>query len=278
MSLEDFNMTVKARVDGTVNLHNALEGCTLDFFITLSSWTSVIGTPTQSNYLASNSFMDTFACYRRSLGLPATSLSLSQILDVGVVNSTPKYQIALEKYGLYGNSEADLLDYCDSAISGGQGALTHDMEQQPSSDGHLLAGVEPRGLLKLGERIPLKETLWYGDRRFSHLLHATNLLETEHPAATNVAERSEEEDLQGTQLVQGIHNKIAQLLYIPAGEIDIATPINAYGIDSMIAAELRNWLQARLDMDVPLLTLLAPTTTINSLSELAESTRVKSGE
>ncbi|KAL9018352.1 MAG: hypothetical protein Q9185_004321 [Variospora sp. 1 TL-2023] len=278
MSFEDFNMTVKARVDGVVNLHTALETCSLDFFLTLSSWTSVIGTPTQSNYLASNSFMDAFACHRQSLGLPATSLSLSQILDVGVVNSTPKYQIALEKYGLYGNSGADFLDYCDSAISGGHGSQTHNEIQQSSSDGHLLAGVEPRGLLKLGKRIPLKESLWYGDRRFSPILHAINLLQTEHVDTADVAERLEEEDLQGAQLLQGIHKKIARLLYTPPGEIDITTPINTYGIDSMIAAELRNWLHGVLDLDIPLLTLLSPTTTINSLSELAESGHLSRGE
>lgn len=237
----------------------------------------MVGTPAQSNYLASNSFMDAFACYRRSLGLPATSLGLSQILDVDAVNSTPKYQIALEKHGLYGNSEAGLLDYCDSAISDAQGATALYKQQPPSSDGHLLAGVEARGLLELGERTPLKETLWYGwygDRRFSHLTHAIHLLKTEHPAAANFADPLEEENLEGTQLLQRIHKRIAQLLYTPLGEIDIATPINAYGIDSMIAAELRNWLNARLRIDVPLLTLLSPTTTINSLSELAESARV----
>ncbi len=222
--------------------------------------------------------MDAFACYRRSLGLPATLLGLSPILDVGVVNSTPKYQIALDKCGLYGNSEADLLDYCDSAIRDAQDATALYKQQPPSSDGHLLAGVEARGLLELGERTPLKETLRYGDRRFSHLKHAIHLLKTEHPAATNFAGPLEEENLEGTQLLQGIHKKIAQLPYTPLGEIDIATPINAYGIDSMIAAELRNWLNARLRTDVPLLTLLSPASMINSLSELAESARVKLGE
>ena len=47
MLLEDLNMTV--------NLHIALEGCSLDFFITLCSRSSVVGTPAQTNYLASNS-------------------------------------------------------------------------------------------------------------------------------------------------------------------------------------------------------------------------------
>lgn len=278
MSLDDFNSTVKARVDGVINLHTALEQCTLEFFITLSSWTSVIGTPTQTNYLASNSFMDAFACHRQSLGLPSTSLSLSQILDVGVVNSTPRYQIALEKHGLYGNSEADLLDYCDSAISGGQVTPILDKMQQRSSGGHLLAGVEPRGLIELGKRVPLNESLWYNDGRFSHLLHAIDLLKTEHPATANLAECLEEEDLQGAQLLQGVRKKVAQLVYTPPEEIDIMTPINSYGIDSMIAAELRNWLHAKLDRDVPLLTLLSPTTTINSWGGLAESARVKLGE
>ncbi|KAL8921102.1 MAG: hypothetical protein Q9172_004195 [Xanthocarpia lactea] len=156
--------------------------------------------------------------------------------------------------------------------------LRNGAEVNNQSDGHLLAGVEPRGLLKLGKRIPLKESLWYGDRRFSPLLHTINLLKTEHVDTADVAERLEEEDPQGAQLLQGIHEKIAQLLYTPPGEIDITTPINTYGIDSMIAAELRNWLHAVLDLDVPLLTLLSPTTTINSLSELTKSAHVSRGE
>ncbi|CAO1597583.1 hypothetical protein XANCAGTX0491_001390 [Xanthoria calcicola] len=146
---------------------------------------------------------------------------------------TLRPNIALDKHGLYGNSEADLLDYFDSAISDAQGATAFYKQQTPSSDGHLLAGFEARGLLELGKR---KETVWYGDRRFSHLTHAIHLLRTEHPAAANFADPSEEENLE-----VGSHKKIAQLRYTPV--IDIATPINAYGIDSMIAAELRNWRQ-----------------------------------
>jgi hypothetical protein len=50
----------------------------------------MFGTATQSNYLASNAFMDAFARYRHKLGLPATSLSLSQVLGVGIVSYMPE--------------------------------------------------------------------------------------------------------------------------------------------------------------------------------------------
>ena len=90
MTLENFQATVKPRVIGTLNLHNALKDSPLDFFQMWSSWTVMFGTATQSNYLASNAFMDAFANYRQHLGLPATSLALSQILGIGIVSYIPE--------------------------------------------------------------------------------------------------------------------------------------------------------------------------------------------
>lgn len=90
MTLENFNATVKPRVTGTLNLHSALKDSPLDFFQMWSSWTVMFGTATQSNYLSSNAFMDAFAHHRRYLGLPATSLGLSQVLGIGVVSYMPE--------------------------------------------------------------------------------------------------------------------------------------------------------------------------------------------
>jgi hypothetical protein len=90
MSLDQFNATLKSRVTGTINLHQALLKSPLDFFQMWSSWTLMFGTATQSNYLASNAFMDAFARYRHKLGLPAASLSLSQVLGIGIVSYMPE--------------------------------------------------------------------------------------------------------------------------------------------------------------------------------------------
>lgn len=90
MTLESFYTTVRPRVLGTLNLHEALKDASLDFFMMWSSWTVMFGTATQSNYLSSNAFMDAFARHRHSLGLPATSLSLSQVLGIGIVSYMPE--------------------------------------------------------------------------------------------------------------------------------------------------------------------------------------------
>ncbi|KAL8941736.1 MAG: hypothetical protein Q9216_002064 [Gyalolechia sp. 2 TL-2023] len=274
MSFQDFQTTVKARVEGTLNLHTALKSSPLDFFVTFSSWTSVVGNPTQTNYLASNAFMDAFATYRRSLGMPATSLSLSQIMDVGVVSSTPKYQITLERYGLYGNSPDEFLEFCDTAISDCQirGSLT---DNTSVLGGHLLAGVEPKGLQKLGERVPLTETLWYKDKRFSHLIQDLESLKAEAEDGADLTGGAYHGDVEEADVKQAIHRKVAQLLFASEDEIDVTSPINRYGIDSMVAAELRNWLLATFKFSVTLLTLLAPMTSISSLAELVESAIVK---
>ncbi len=64
----------KTKVSGTYNLHKALSDENLDFFIMISSIASVVGNMGQANYAAANYFMDIFARYRRSLGMPAMSM------------------------------------------------------------------------------------------------------------------------------------------------------------------------------------------------------------
>jgi hypothetical protein len=75
---------------GTLNLHRALQDAPLDFFELWSSWTVLFGTATQSNYLASNAFLDAFARHRLCRGQPVTSLSLSQVLGIGIVSYMPE--------------------------------------------------------------------------------------------------------------------------------------------------------------------------------------------
>jgi aryl carrier-like protein len=79
--------------------------------------------------------------------------------------------------------------------------------------------------------------------------------------------RSAEEE--GTVLDR-IRMKISRLLYVPLDEVDVDKAINDYGIDSMIAAELRNWFFSSFGKEVSLLKLLSPTMTDQKLSEEAE--------
>ena len=217
--------------------------------------------------------MDAFACHRRSLGLPSTSLSLSQILDVGIVSGIPDYQTSLDRNGLYGSGEDEFLDFCDTAIAQCGPFVDQndrcDWGLKPGTlEGHLLAGIEPKGMKELGESVPLMEMPWYSDPRFSILRSAIELMdEGSSDGKKPGAEANGDED---GSTVQKIHRKVAKLLYTSEGEIDVTAPIKNYGIDSMIAAELRNWLFAAFKLEVSLLTLLGPTTSIESIGGLID--------
>lgn len=62
------------KIQGGWNLHNAIKSKDheLDFFLMTSSVSGSVGTATESNYCSANYFLDVFARYRSSLGLPAT--------------------------------------------------------------------------------------------------------------------------------------------------------------------------------------------------------------
>ncbi|KAI1264396.1 hypothetical protein F5Y18DRAFT_390351 [Xylariaceae sp. FL1019] len=270
MSLDRFKATVHPRVVGTLNLHKATRHCPLDFFELWSSWTVVFGTATQSNYLASNAFLDAFARYRRSQGLPCTSLALSQILGIGIVSYMPEYQQSMMRNGFYGNDEDEFLRYCERGIlpdpiaSGDEATFKYD----PRTQGHLLVGIEPAGLKKVNEKYPLKDMSWYRDPRFQNLIQATTNITSSTGVTTKDAPREE-----GTVL-ERIVGKISRLLYIPADEVDTQRAISQYGIDSMVAAELRNWLLTAFGRDVSMLKLLSATMTVRKLAEDVESGEV----
>jgi hypothetical protein len=90
MSFGDWNAAVGPKVQGTWNLHHALErhGSTLDFLLLFSSTSGVLGQPGQANYSAANTFLDSFVQYRHAQGLPASVIDLGPISEILGVDVT----------------------------------------------------------------------------------------------------------------------------------------------------------------------------------------------
>ncbi|KAI0433930.1 hypothetical protein F5Y09DRAFT_350058 [Xylaria sp. FL1042] len=60
---------------------------------------------------------------------------------------------------------------------------------------------------------------------------------------------------------------LARLLMLPESDVEVNNgSIASYGVDSMIGAELRNWIFKEFRMDIPFQQLLAPTLTIAKFS------------
>lgn len=208
--------------------------------------------------------MDDFARHRRSLGLPATSLDLSQILDTGTFKREPGAAARMTRNGLYGSEDYEFLKYCEAAIALPSPTASSMAHHDPLVSAQLLAGIDAAGLKELNAMHPLEAMSWYHDSRFSHIVQTINNFDVDDPGnAAKVASA----DGEGA-VTDRILKKLAQLLYIPMDGIDISKPISIYGIDSMVAAEFRSWLFAKLNLDVSLVQMLDMGTSIQSLERM----------
>ncbi|MFE9683955.1 SDR family NAD(P)-dependent oxidoreductase [Streptomyces sp. NPDC006285] len=71
----DLDTVLHPKVDAVLNLHDLTRDLDLTGFVMYSSSSALFGSPGQGGYAAANAFLDAFAGYRRSLGLPAVSLA-----------------------------------------------------------------------------------------------------------------------------------------------------------------------------------------------------------
>ena len=86
-SLERFEKAYYAKANGAYHLHSLSEDLAmeLDYFVLFSSISATLGNHSQINYAGANSYQDALAGYRRSCGLPATSIAWGAIGNVGML-------------------------------------------------------------------------------------------------------------------------------------------------------------------------------------------------
>lgn len=270
MSNHFWHTGIDPKVVGTWNLHNSIKGkdSDLDFFLMTSSVSGSVGTATESNYCSGNYFLDMFARYRRSLGLPAISVGLGMISEVGYLHENPEIEALLLRKGIQAIDEDELLQIIDVALSSKM-TIAHGYDAFAES--HILTGLEPLGLKELRKKGFEGETPTLNDPRASVLAGSLD---------GDLALKGKDDDLpaevvkaleKGTPLeeaiLQHIVRRFSNLVLVPLDKVDCAKPLAAYGMDSMIAAEFRTWFFSTFEVDIPFLELLSKTVTIRSLSD-----------
>jgi acyl carrier protein len=82
-----FRKVMAPKVDGAWNLHVLTRNIPLDFFVCFSSVAALLGSPGQGNYTAANTFLDALAHHRHALGLPGLSINWGPWADTGMAAS-----------------------------------------------------------------------------------------------------------------------------------------------------------------------------------------------
>ena len=110
-----------------------------------SSISGTVGTATESNYCSGNAFLDSFARFRNSLGLPAISVGLGMISEVGYLHEHPAIEALMRRKGIHAINEDELLQIIDLALTN-QHPTTGKLHYDSLVSSHLLTGVEFIGL------------------------------------------------------------------------------------------------------------------------------------
>lgn len=274
------------QVQGTWNLHNALRqnsrDSQLDFFIMTSSISGTVGTATESNYCAANSFLDAFARYRNHLKLPAISIGYGMISEVGYMHEHPDIEALMKRGGVHPINEDELIQIMNMALVN-HGRCTWDSRYDHLAGSHILTGVEFTGLQEQRERGFEGDNHVLADPRAalftaSFARHAAGEGEgkCEKRNATVYLPKNfaralrENQDVESTlnALRTVLSKKISNLILLPETDLQANQPLGDSGLDSMLAAEFRTFIFRMFEVDIPFMVLLKRSTTVNLLTDM----------
>jgi acyl transferase domain-containing protein/NADPH:quinone reductase-like Zn-dependent oxidoreductase/NAD(P)-dependent dehydrogenase (short-subunit alcohol dehydrogenase family)/aryl carrier-like protein len=246
MSVEKWHESLAPKVDGSWNLHQLLPS-DLDFFVMLSSSTGIMGSFGQSNYTVGNTYQDALAAHRTRHGQRAHTLALSMVTGVGYVAQNEQVQALLRVRGMLEEVPMDdifkLLRFCCNA----------DRVDKSTIGPQIITPLTlPADLRAMGIVAPLGSTrpiYHYLDTLPSRFSSDTASAEAKNRPSYKLSEASSL--AQATDIVvEAIQTQLSSLLVVSKDDIDPQKAIYRYGVDSLVAVEMRNWFSKAIGADV----------------------------
>jgi acyl transferase domain-containing protein/NADPH:quinone reductase-like Zn-dependent oxidoreductase/SAM-dependent methyltransferase/acyl carrier protein len=312
LTAEMFHEGMAAKVLGTKNLHEATLSLPLDFFAMVSTTGTIHAFPTQSTYLAANNFLDYFARYRRQCGLPASTVSLGFISDLGALTQDAVTVNLIARTKCQSVTGAQVLRMLEPAFVDHNNH--HDAQQwlgrsqDPLSEANIITAMDPAVFAMMKREDALKGTSssgsaprWYHDARTSVVLRAVDdawrhqdgddaakvmqdLDNTtdKSPAAQlrrqfktlisqikkqDSGDKAAEHAKIVAFVTDAIRATVAGMLFIDPSAVMLSSTVADHGIDSLLAAEFRNWLHGAFGKNISMLDLMDARMKINVLAQ-----------
>ncbi len=226
------------KVVGAWNLHELTQQVPLDFFVCFSSVASMLGSPGQSNYAAANSFLDALAYHRRAAGLSALTVNWGPWESVGMT------------------AGKDQRDFARWAASG-MGTVAPD--QGLSALGQLLrqyraqVGVLPIAWAKFLKQVPKSESQAVLAEIASQISEKGKRKKGPRKSSDILDQLKAAAEEKRGGLVRGyVTEQVARTLGMGAAQLNQAQPLKDVGLDSLMAIEVKNQIEADLEIELPI--------------------------
>jgi NADPH:quinone reductase-like Zn-dependent oxidoreductase/aryl carrier-like protein len=233
---ERFARVMAPKVRGGWALHEQTAEDPLDFFVLFSSGAALLGSPGQSNYAAANGFLDGLASYRHASGLPALSINWGSWAEVGMAAGVgAEHHRRWAAMGLEMITPETGMEMLASLLASGAGpqvaAVPIVRARLPAAVGPFYSGLVDAKAAKADVLAVPVDIL--GDLRAA------------------------EPDARRGLLDAALADQVMKVLALPVGQkVDPHETLLNLGMDSLMAMELRNRIQATVDVRVAVADLL----------------------
>jgi acyl carrier protein len=253
-SLERLDRTLRPKVFGAWLLHRLFKETPLDFLVFFSSISSVISSPGLAAYAAANAFLDALAHYRRAQGLHCVSINWGPWAEVGMAarELADKGVLALSAINNIPIEEG--LDLLGDIMSGDETQLAVcPVDWQSFAHYHQSIFRSPFF------------TYFHKDNGESVGGKAAKLRES-----LRAADHALRQDIIRTYICE----QVSRVLRMPVERIDLNTPLNMMGLDSLITIELKDRIETDLDIAFSMVNLLRGPTVNQLTDQLLEQIEV----
>jgi phthiocerol/phenolphthiocerol synthesis type-I polyketide synthase C len=239
---------LRVKLGGAVLLDRLTRDDPLDLFWLFSSATTIVGAPGQGAYVAANHALEALARTRRAAGRPALAIAWGPIADTGTLAGRPTEQEALAR-----------------RLGARPMAATRALSALPlmASSGLPVIGYADVSWSGARPTLPALAAPFFDDIRGSAIDTATDEAVRDRLLGLDDTERR-------SLLASIVADEAARVLRLPTGDIDRQQPLADLGMDSLMAIELRLAIEARLGLDLPLMSLAGGTSVTLLAARLAE--------